>query len=194
MDKAYVTMLCNGDGYVTGAEVLGKSLVASGSKVPRLAMVTSDISPRGRAGLEAQDWELRDVEPIANPTSGALLAFSRFAMVYTKLRAWELTDVTRLVLLDADTLVLKNVDDLFDRPGFAAAPDFFLPDRFNSGREPERLDAEPVQVVELAEDAAQVSDPVSVRVGERARIDLIRGRALPPGGIELDGHRSRRGT
>jgi glycogenin len=133
MDKAYVTMLCNGDGYVTGAEVLGKSLVASGSKVPRLAMVTSDVTAEGRARLEAQGWEIRDVEPIANPTPGALLAFSRFAMVYTKLRAWELTDLTRLVLLDADTLVLKNVDDLFDRPGFAAAPDFFLPDRFNSG-------------------------------------------------------------
>ncbi len=71
-------MLCNGDGYVTGAEVLGKSLDASGSKVPRLAMVTSDISPGGRARLEAQGWELRDVELIANPTPlRALLAFSR---------------------------------------------------------------------------------------------------------------------
>jgi len=37
------------------------------------------------------------------------------------------------VFLDADTVVLQNVDDLFERPEFAAAPDFFLPDRFNSG-------------------------------------------------------------
>jgi len=133
MDKAYVTMLCNGDAYVTGAEVLGKSLEASGSKVPRVAMLTSNISPGARVRLTAQGWELRDVEPIANPTPDALLVFSRFAGVFTKLRAWELTDITRVVLLDADTLVLKNVDELFDRPGFAAAPDFFLPDRFNSG-------------------------------------------------------------
>ena len=133
MEKAYVTMLCNGDGYVTGAEVLGKSLVASGSRVRRIALVTPDISAEGRARLEKQGWELRDVEPIANPTPGPLLVFPRFAGVFTKLRAWELTDFGRVVVLDADTLVLQNIDDLFERPGFAAAPDFFLPDRFNSG-------------------------------------------------------------
>jgi alpha-N-acetylglucosamine transferase len=133
MEKAYVTMLCNGDGYVPGAEVLGKSLEASGSKVPRVVMVTADISPTARARLAGQGWELRDVEPIQNPNPESLQVFPRFATVFTKLRAWELTDIERVVLLDADTLVLKNVDDLFLRPGFAAAPDFFLPDRFNSG-------------------------------------------------------------
>ena len=133
MKKAYVTMLCNGDGYVTGATVLGKSLEASRSNVPRVAMVTADISAAARSRLAAQGWEVRDVEPIANPAADALLVFPRFGAVFTKLRAWELTDFDRIVLLDADTLVLQNVDDLFERPGFAAAPDFFLPDRFNSG-------------------------------------------------------------
>ena len=133
IEKAYVTMLCNGDGYVTGAEVLGKSLEASGSKVPRVAMVTADITAAGRKRLTAQGWQLRAVEPIANPHSDGLLVFPRFGPVFTKLRAWELTDIGRAVVLDADTLVIKNVDELFDRSGFAAAPDFFLPDRFNSG-------------------------------------------------------------
>jgi alpha-N-acetylglucosamine transferase len=133
MKTAYVTMLCHGDGYVTGAEVLGKSLAASGSTVPRVAMVTADISRAARERLAVQGWELRDVEAIANPTPDSLLVFPRFGAVFTKLRAWELTEYDRVVLLDADTLVLKNVDDLFDRPGFAAGPDFFLPDRFNSG-------------------------------------------------------------
>jgi glycogenin glucosyltransferase len=133
MKRAYVTLLCNGDGYVTGAEVLGKSLQASGTQVPRLAMVTADISREARARLLAQHWELREVEPIANPHPDGTLVFSRFASVFTKLRAWDLADVDRAVLLDADTLVLRNIDDLFDRSHFAAAPDFFLPDRFNSG-------------------------------------------------------------
>jgi glycogenin glucosyltransferase len=45
----------------------------------------------------------------------------------------------RVVYLDADTLVLDSIDDLFEReigdaPGsFAAAPDVFPPDRFNAG-------------------------------------------------------------
>jgi glycogenin glucosyltransferase len=57
----------------------------------------------------------------------------RFAAAYTKLRAWQLTEFDKVVVLDADTVVLKNVDDLFERPELSAAPDFFLPDRFNSG-------------------------------------------------------------
>src|SRR5439155_14892520 len=47
-------------------------------------------------------------------------------------------------------------------------------------REPERVDAEPVQVVEPAGDAAQVADAVAVAVLERARVDLVDDPALPP--------------
>ncbi len=67
------------------------------------------------ARLEAQRWQVRDVELIANPHSDAVLVFPRFGAVFTKLRAWEMTDIGRIVLLDADTLVLRNVDDLFMR-------------------------------------------------------------------------------
>ena len=132
MNTAYVTTLCNGDGYLPGVEVLGKSLEASGSKIPRVALVTHDISATARARLLHLGWQLRDIDPIENPAADRLL-FPRFGAVFAKLRAWELVEFERVVLLDADTLVLQNVDDLFDRREFAAAPDFFLPDRFNSG-------------------------------------------------------------
>ncbi len=132
MKCAYVTTICNGDGYVPGVEVLGKSLLASGTKLPMVALATADVPPSARAKLARQGWQIRDVEPIANPDADHLL-FPRFASVFTKLRAWELTDFDRVVTLDADTLVLQNVDDLFERPPFAAGPDFFLPDHFNSG-------------------------------------------------------------
>ena len=69
-----------------------------------------------------------------SPTRRATkLLFPRFAQVFTKLRVWELHDFDRVVWLDADTIVVKNVDDLFEREGFAAGPDFFKPDHFNSG-------------------------------------------------------------
>ena len=132
MKTAYVTMLCNGDGYAPGVEVLGRSLANSGSKVPRIAMVTPDIKHATRERLRVQGWETRDVAPIDNPSPTQEL-FARFDNVFTKLRVWELYDLDRVVLLDADTLVLQNVDDLFQRADFAAAPDFFLPDHFNSG-------------------------------------------------------------
>jgi alpha-N-acetylglucosamine transferase len=132
MKTAYVTMLCNGDGYLPGVEALGKSLAVSGSKEAKVVLVTPDIGPLSRARLAQQGWKVHAVDPVASPTADRLL-FSRFANVFTKLRAWELVEFDRVVLLDADTLVLQNVDDLFVRSAFAAAPDFFLPDRFNSG-------------------------------------------------------------
>lgn len=132
MKTAYVTTLCNGDGYLPGVEVLGKSLDASGSRVPKVVLTTADISSDARRRLTSLGWQPRDVEPIQNPAVDHLL-FPRFATVFAKLRVWEMVDFDRVVALDADTLVLQNVDDLFERSTFAAAPDFFLPDRFNSG-------------------------------------------------------------
>lgn len=132
MKKAYVTMLCGGDRYVPGAEVLGRSLLDCDARAERVLLATADLSTAARASLAAQGWAVRTVEPIPSPHPEALM-LPRFADVFTKLRAWELEEFDRVVLLDADTLVLRNVDELFERPGFAAAPDFFLPDRFNSG-------------------------------------------------------------
>ena len=128
---AYVSMICGGDAYVPGLETLGRSLLETGTRIPRVALVTRDVSPGARAKLGAQGWRLREVEPIGNPRGDVLLP--RFANVFTKLRVWELDDYDKVVFLDADTIVLQNIDELFDRPSLAAAPDFLLPDRFNSG-------------------------------------------------------------
>ena len=55
----------------------------------------------------------------------------------TKFAAWRLGDtlgLKRVVFLDADTLPLAPIDSLIDHPSaFAAAPDAFPPDQFNSG-------------------------------------------------------------
>jgi lipopolysaccharide biosynthesis glycosyltransferase len=97
-------------------------------------MATPDVSPATRARLTAQGWEVRGIEPLRNSnTHGAAPLFPRFEHAFVKLRAWQLTDFDKVVLLDADTLVLKNVDELFERPELSAAPDMLLPDHFNSG-------------------------------------------------------------
>jgi glycogenin glucosyltransferase len=128
-----VTALCNGDGYVPGVEALGRSLAATGTKADKVMMVSADVSESARTQLESEGWKSRLVEPIENPNPKTAQLFPRFHNTFTKLRAWDLTDYDHIVFLDADTIVLQNVDELFDRPDFAAAPDFFLPDRFNSG-------------------------------------------------------------
>ncbi len=130
MKTAYVSMLFNGDNYLPGVEALGQSIRASGSTQPLVLLVSADVTAATRARVRSLGWQLREVEPISNPTTPL---FQRFANVFTKLRVWQLVEFDRVVLLDADTIVLQNVDDLFERKWFAAAPDFFLPDRFNSG-------------------------------------------------------------
>ena len=133
MKRAYVTMLCGGDGYLPGAKALANSLHATGTAEPLVAMVTPDVTPAGRTRLAGDGWTVVEVQPIDNPMAAEHRLFDRFGGVFTKLNAWNLTDYDKLVYVDADTLVLRNVDELFERRDFAAAPDFFRPDHFNSG-------------------------------------------------------------
>lgn len=52
----------------------------------------------------------------------------------TKLHLFRLTQYSKVIFLDADTLVLRPLSHLFDAPhAFSAAPDSGWPDAFNSG-------------------------------------------------------------
>ncbi|KAH9027569.1 nucleotide-diphospho-sugar transferase [Lactarius hengduanensis] len=68
-----------------------------------------------------------EVELIPPPHDGAGINY-RFGDTYTKLRLWTLDQlgIQRVVYLDADTLVRRNFDELFDLPfPFAAVPDVY---------------------------------------------------------------------
>jgi glycogenin glucosyltransferase len=133
MKHAYVTLICNGGSYEPGVEALGRSLHAVRAAAPLVLLATPDVPEEVTARLASTGWEVRRVEPLDNPLHERELLFARFRCTFTKLRAFGLEDIEKAVFLDADTLVLKNIDELFDRPDFSAAPDFFMPDRFNSG-------------------------------------------------------------
>nr|CAD7453866.1 unnamed protein product [Timema tahoe] len=66
-------------------------------------------------------------------TNLALLSRPELGITFTKLHCWRLTQYSKCVFLDADTLVLQNCDELFDREELSAAPDAGWPDCFNSG-------------------------------------------------------------
>lgn len=53
---------------------------------------------------------------------------------FTKLHIWNLSQLNKVVYIDADALVLENIDELFKiQSTFAASPDIFPPDKFNAG-------------------------------------------------------------
>lgn len=55
-----------------------------------------------------------EVERMGIPGKANQLAEHRFAEVWTKLRAWDLEEYDRVVLVDSDMLVRANMDELFD--------------------------------------------------------------------------------
>ena len=57
--------------------------------------------------------------------------------------------------------------------------------RREDGRNPDGLDAKPLQIVQAAQDADQITRAVAIAVHERARVDLVDDAALPP---EEGGH------
>ncbi|KAG0019732.1 Glycogenin-1 [Podila clonocystis] len=75
----------------------------------------------------------------------ALLGRPELGVTLTKVHVFNQTQYSKVVFLDADTLVLRNIDDLFDfaangslddkdrNTRFAASPDAGWPDCFNSG-------------------------------------------------------------
>lgn len=62
-----------------------------------------------------------------------LLSRPELGVTFSKLHIWRLIQFQKGVFLDADTLVLSNVDALFDYEELSAAPDVGWPDIFNSG-------------------------------------------------------------
>lgn len=63
----------------------------------------------------------------------SLLTRPELGVTFSKIHAWRLTQYSKCVFLDADAMVLQNVDELFDREELSAAPDIGWPDCFNSG-------------------------------------------------------------
>jgi glycogenin glucosyltransferase len=62
-----------------------------------------------------------------------LLARPELGVTFTKINCWLLEKYSKCVFLDSDIVVLQNIDDLFEREEFSAAPDAGWPDCFNSG-------------------------------------------------------------
>lgn len=134
MAEAWVTLVTN-DNYSPGALTLAASLRRVETTRKIVVMVTGTVSGNVLQALNAAFDQVVSVEEmdsgdLANLT---LLERQELGITFTKIRCWTLTQYTKCVFLDADTLVLRNCDELFDREEFSAAPDAGWPDCFNSG-------------------------------------------------------------
>lgn len=110
---AWVTLLTQPD-YLVGVKALHRSLQESHTQWPLVVMTTPAISDADCQILQDEGCVIKPVDPLYPRADLAQhYASAQFGEVWTKLRAWQLTDYERVVFLDADMLVLQNTDELF---------------------------------------------------------------------------------
>ncbi|CCM03928.1 uncharacterized protein FIBRA_06080 [Fibroporia radiculosa] len=126
--NAIVTTLYT-DSYATAIAALGHSLTRVNSTAQRIVFYLPDkISPRALCIAAASGFVPRAISRIAPPHNGKGI-YSHFLDQFSKLNIWTLADegIQGLVYLDADTLVLRNFDELFSLPyNFGAVPDVYI--------------------------------------------------------------------
>ncbi|KAL3689159.1 hypothetical protein R1sor_015468 [Riccia sorocarpa] len=115
--EAYATILHTDGVYVCGAIVMGQSIKMTDAKRDLVALVDAGITLEQRRALTLAGWKLHDIERIKNPKSDPL---KYNAWNYSKFRLWQLIQYDRIVFIDADLLVLQNLDVLFDLPQLSA--------------------------------------------------------------------------
>ena len=109
------------DSYLMGVQALLRSLRGVGAAHPLAVMFTADtLSEAAVQALTLEGAEMLAVErylPDGAAHDPAQYKLSLYAECWSKLRMWEQAQYQRLVYLDADTVVLRNLDHLFDLPG-----------------------------------------------------------------------------
>ncbi|XP_043460865.1 uncharacterized protein DDB_G0284459 isoform X2 [Leptopilina heterotoma] len=131
---AWVTLATN-DSYSLGALVLAHSLKRAGTSHDLVALITPGVTNVMREKLAAVFSLVQEVNILDSKDESnlRLLARPELGITFTKLHCWKLTQYEKCVFVDADALVIRNCDELFEREELSAAPDVGWPDCFNSG-------------------------------------------------------------
>ncbi|CAN6458527.1 unnamed protein product [Victoria cruziana] len=126
--EAYATILHSAHVYVCGAIAAAQSIRLTGSTRDLVILVDESISQYHRKGLEAAGWRVRVIQRIRNPKAQHD-AYNEWN--YSKFRLWQLTDYDKIIFIDADLLILRNIDFLFEMPEITAIGNNMT--LFNSG-------------------------------------------------------------
>lgn len=127
--RTYLTVLSTDD-YAVGAAALWKSLRNTGPRHQFLAVLTSQVSARCEQALQGLGMPTLRIEQDFHraPSKGADRAFAHWQHTFGKLLMFQLTQYEKIVFLDSDMLVLRNLDHLFDKPHMSAmVPNKLLP-------------------------------------------------------------------
>lgn len=112
---AYVTLVMLGDTYIAGAIILAHSIRKAGSLVDLVVLVTPDVTEEGKNILRKFFTHVIEIDFINVPNWRVQKQPHRkyLSLVFTKFHLFNLTQYEKVLLIDADALVLKYPDHLF---------------------------------------------------------------------------------
>ncbi len=129
---AYVCIVMLGDAYIPGAIVLAQSLINCGSKADRVCLVTPDVSEEAKKLLQMffNKVKVIDYIQVSNWRVEGHPLIKYLDLVFTKFHIFNLLEYKKIILIDADALVLKYPDHLFTLPAPAGCllenKDYFI--------------------------------------------------------------------
>ena len=125
---AYITVLYGNNIYITGALVLRYSLMKTNTPFDRVILVTPDVSAQFRSYLKFVYTHIIEINYVKVDPSIFLEEDTRFRDVFTKLEALALIQYEKIILLDLDMIVARNIDHLFKlAPPAACIKRYYIP-------------------------------------------------------------------
>jgi len=119
--RRYVTLLSS-DNYLEGVLTLHYSMKLVGSEYPLCCLVSTTVSESVETTIKNHGIEtIRLVEPAITFKANNVEWASNWDFTFDKLKVWGLTQFEKIVFVDSDMLVIKNIDHLFERPATSAA-------------------------------------------------------------------------
>ncbi|KAE8372950.1 nucleotide-diphospho-sugar transferase [Aspergillus bertholletiae] len=111
--KVWASLITNLS-YLPGILTLSYSLQSTGTAYPFVAFYTSTFPAEGLEALHARGISTQAVPSVQPDQTKDFLQDPRFNETWNKLIVFSLVEYDRIVLLDGDMLVRKNMDELMD--------------------------------------------------------------------------------
>lgn len=113
--KVWTTLITNTK-YLTGLFTLEYSLRKVESKYPLVALYTDSFEDEGLEALERRGIRKQKVEYLLPKAHKDYSTDPRFYDCWSKLQPFSLVEYDRIVQLDSDMVVLRNMDELMELP------------------------------------------------------------------------------
>ena len=133
-DVTWLTIVVN-DNFVVPALVLAHSIRTFSCHKNMIALIADTVTKEAQRALQRVGWETRVVEAMDCDWLDAKLSFERneglfgrprgyrIIGTHTRFHAWKFTEFSKIIYVDADYMLMTNIDQLFDIPDdFAAVP------------------------------------------------------------------------